>query len=163
MKPDLQKATESLLRIHKYGGQDAEFLNKLRGDVENLIQFLAFSFLLKEPRQKIDLPRGWMLSVAEYCAAHQKHFYPRDLKPALLLQRFEVTSTNMNRSGKTLASAVELWSCKEPGVMHNSREELFEFADEIASGWLDEVAERLAAFRLENVDWGAVKFFIGDD
>jgi len=161
MEPDLQKATESLLRIHKYGGQDAEFLDHLRGDVDNLIRFLAFSFLLKEPFQKVDLPRGWMLSVAEYCPAHQKHHHPRDFKPALLLQRFEVTSTNTNRTGRMLLSATKLWSCKEPDAAHNSREELFEFADEIASGWLDEAAERLAAFRLENVDWGALRFFVG--
>jgi hypothetical protein len=163
MEPNLQKATESLLRIHKYGGQDAEFLNKFREDVDNLIQFLAFSFLLREPKQKVDLPRGWMLSVTEYCPAHQTSFHPRDFKPALLLQRFEVTSTNMNRSGKTLASAVELWSCKEPGAVHNSREELFEFADEINGGWLDEASDRLAAFRLENIDWSALKFFVGED
>jgi len=160
MKSDLQKATESLLRIHKYGGQDAEFLRKLREDVENLIQFLTFSFLLKEVYQKIDLPRGWQLSVAQYCPVHQKSYYPQDWKQALVLERFEMTSTNTNRSGKVLASTIKLWSCTESDS-HNSREELFVFADEVASGWVDEVADRLAAFRLENVDWSELRFFIG--
>ncbi|HEY5221247.1 MAG TPA: hypothetical protein VIJ29_03865 [Candidatus Paceibacterota bacterium] len=163
MEPNLQKATQSLLRIHKLGGQDTEFLNEFRKDVDTLIRFLAFSFLLKEPGQKIDLPREWMLSVTEYCSVHQTTFYRETFKPALLLQRFEVVSTNINRSGKTLTSAVELRSCKKTAAVHNSREELFEFADLIASGWLDEVADQLAAFRLENVDWGALKFFAGKD
>ena len=40
-----------------------------------------------------------------------------------------------------------------------TREEVFEFADEIESGWLDEVAEQLSTFRTEKLDLGAIRFF----
>jgi hypothetical protein len=69
-KPDLQSAKESLERIYNYGGEDAPFLQQLRTDINELLRSIAHSFCLREPDQRIELPRGWELVVTSHCNIH---------------------------------------------------------------------------------------------
>jgi hypothetical protein len=159
---NLQSAKKSLERIYRHGGEDAPFLKQLRTDINNLLRFIAHSFCLREPGQTMELPRGWELAVTSHCNIHHHASYEtqRCKRITLVLQKWS-EKDHLLREGAQ--KVTQIWSC---GLSHDSprygwmtREEIFEFADEIRSGWLDEVADQLSIFRTENLDLGAIRFF----
>lgn len=158
---NLESAKKSLENIYNYGGEDAPFLEQLRKDIDNLLRFIAHSFCLREVDQRIELPRGWELVVTSHCNIH--HHNPSEVmrckRITLVLQKWSKEPYSF-RSGSQMVT--QIWSC---GLSHSpprygwmTREEIFELADEIKTGWLDEVAEQLSAFRTENLDLGAIRF-----
>ena len=166
-KTSLQSAKESLENIYNHGGQNAPFLKQLRKDIDNLLRSLAHSFCLKEPGQRMELPRGWELIVTDECNIHAQHRYNGGLEHkkqkciTLILQKHVRRDSHEFREYSQRMSQV--WSC---GLSHDppdygwmTREEIFQFTDEIKTGWLDEMANQLLEFRTNDLDLDAIRFF----